>query len=190
MKKILLFVGILLMSNHLFAQEQETVFGYSGLKLTGVWGGPAFSLGGIGAEEGYYRGGFFGLEFNKQFNIGYAAYWLDERAEIEAFPDQDFDLSYKGVLLGYAPNARKLVHPKFSLLVGGGRVDIENQDLDRVLIIQPAGGIEINIFKWWHVDVLGGYRIARGADITGLSDNDLSAPFAELRMRFGISWGW
>lgn len=190
MKNVFLFFGILLLSNSLFAQNQETVFGYSGLKLTGIWGGPSFGLSGIGENNAYYRGGFGGLEFNKSINVAYAAYWLNEKAELSQFPGQDIDFRYSGLHLGYAFRADKLVHPKAALLVGGGRVDVENEDEDRVFVLQPTAGIEVNVFKWWHIDVLGGYRIVTGTDTNGLSDKDISAPFGEIKLRFGISWGW
>ena len=190
MKNWFLFIGMLLITVNLFAQEQETVFSYSGLKLTGIWGGPAMGLTGIGDNNVLYRGGFGGLEFNKCISIAYAAYWLEDKAELSAFPGQKIDMSYKGVLLGYALKPVKFVHPKFSLFVAGGKLDIENEKLDNVFVLKPAAGVEINVFKWWHIDLLGGYRIVTGTDVNGLSDGDVSAAFGEVKLRFGISWGW
>ncbi len=190
MKKMLLLLGILLLTTSLFAQEKETVFNYSGLKLTGLWGGPALGLSGVGEENSPFRGGFFGLEFNKSFYAGYAAYWLNEKAELPQFTDQKLDFGYKGLQLGYALNSGRLVHPKFSVLFAGGNVELDDDEADNVFVMQPGLGVEINVFKWFHIDVLGGYRLVSGTDIEGLSDMDISAPFGEIRLRFGISWGW
>lgn len=190
MKRMLLFFGILLFTTGLLAQNKETVFGYSGLKLTGIWGGPSFGGTGIGDNTVYLRGGFGGLEFNKSITIAYAAYWLNEKASLDQFPNQGLDFSYRGGLLGYAFQSKKIVHPKLSVLIGGGELDLDDEDTDKVFIVQPAAGIEINVFKWFHVDVLGGYRFANGINIDGLSNSDVSTPFGEVKLRFGISWGW
>jgi hypothetical protein len=190
MKKIFLFIGILFFAANLFAQKDEIVFGYSGLKLTGVWGGPAFGLASIGDENTYYRGGFGGLEFNKSIFIAYAAYWLDSKVELPKLPDQRIDLSYNGLLLGYSIKPAKVVHPKLMLLVASGKLDVEDEELDRLFILQPGAGVEINIFKWCHLDILGGYRIVTGTEGPTLSDSDFSTPFGEIKLRFGFSWGW
>lgn len=193
MKTIALCFGILLSLVQLSAQEQSTVFEYSGLKLTGIWGGPAFAGSGIGDESVYMRGGFGGLEFNKRIYLAYAAYWLNEDAALPQLPELDIDFRYRGLLAGYAFKPDKIVHPKVAVLVGGGTADIDGEDSDRVFVVQPTAGIEINVFKWWHIDILGGYRLVQGVDATDnnlLSDDDLSAPFGEIKLRFGISWGW
>jgi hypothetical protein len=191
MKERLLLLSFLLFPVfYAFAQDQETVFEYSGLKLTGIWGGPAYGLTPLGEDNVFYRGGFGGLEFNKSLFIAYASYWLDERVTIPEYPNQRLDFSYKGALLSYAYRSHKTVHPKVSCLIGGGKIDLENEDDDNVFILQPSAGVEINVFKWWHIDILGGYRIVTNTDLVNLSDQTMSAFQAEVKLRFGISWGW
>ncbi len=191
MKKItLVFISILSFSIFSLAQDQETVFEYSGLKLTGLWGGPVYGLTPISNENVFYRGGFGGLEFNKNLFLGYAAYWLDERVVIPEYPNQRLDLSFKGAILSYAHKAHKTVHPKFACFVGGGKIDVEAEEDDKIFVLQPSAGIEINAFKWWHIDVLAGYRIISNTDLANLDDQTLSAFQAEIKLRFGISWGW
>ncbi|MFT5166684.1 MAG: hypothetical protein ACI8P3_001916 [Saprospiraceae bacterium] len=190
MKKWLVFIGILLFISNVFAQKEETVFDYSGLKLTGVWGGPTFVFSGIGDKNTCFRGGFGGLEFNKSISIAYAAYWLEDKIELSQLPGQKVDMRYNGLLLGYSLKPVKVLHPKFMLLVASGKLEVENEKRDRLFVLQPGAGVEINVFKWWHIDILGGYRIVKGTDISALSDSDLSAPFGEIKLRFGISWGW
>lgn len=190
MKKWFLVLGLLIFASQLFSQEEETVFGYSGLKLTGAWGGPVFGLTSLGDEDVFYRGGFGGLEFNKSFFLAYAAYWLNDKVLISNLPNQKIDLQYNGILFGYAMKPTKVVHPKFTLLAAGGKLDVENEDTDRLFVLQPGIGVEINIFKWWHVDMLGGYRLVTNSNTQGLSDSDVSAPFGEIKLKFGISWGW
>ncbi len=189
MNKWLFLTAILIFSSNLFAQEQETVFDYSGLKLTGVWGGPSFGLSGLGDQSTFERGGFGGLEFNKCFTIAFASYWLNNKVSLSQLPEQKLDFTYKGLLLGYALKPQKVIHPKVILLVGGGKIDIE-EGIDQVFILKPAGGVEINVFKWCHIDILGGYRLVTGVNSMGLSDQNFSAPFGEIKLRFGFTWGW
>ncbi len=191
MKRLILLVfGLFLLFTALLAQRDETVFGYSGLKLTGLWGGPSIGISKFGDDYATFRGGFGGLEFNNAIFIGYGAAHLSDDLELEEFPDQDFDLIYRGLVLGYNFNSNKIVHPKLSLLTGGGTVELEGEDDDGVFVLQPALGAEVNIFRWFRVSLEGGYRFITNTDINGLSDSDLSTPFAELKFRFGISWGW
>ena len=191
MKRLLfIFLSILFFSISASAQKEETVFGYSGLRLTGAWGGPSSGMAKYGDDYAFYQGGFGGLEFNNALFIGWGAYHLQEDVELNNFPNQDFDFQYKGLMIGYAIKPNKILHPKVTLLGGGGTVDIENEGREKVIVIQPAIGLELNIFKWWHLSLEGGYRIIADTDIPRLSDTDLSTPFAELKFKFGYSWGW
>lgn len=190
MKKITLFFILILLVSHLSAQTQEPVFDYTGLTLTGIWGGPSYGYTTFADEDAFVRGGFGGLEFNKNLFIGYGAFYLNDKIELPIFESQKLDFSYNGLMLGYSLNAHKPVHPKFSVLIGSGKVDVKDEDLDRLFIIQPSAGVEFNLFKWWHIDLIGGYRIAKGISLEGLDDSDVSAPFGEIKLRFGISWGW
>lgn len=194
MKRLALCFGILLLSLQLFAQDQETVFGYSGLKLTGVWGGPSFAFSRISDRSEYFRGGFGGLEFNKSIYVAYAAYWLNDETELPEL-DNEVDFRYRGLLLGYAFKPNKIVHPKITTLIGGGEVSIDlgSTISDQVFVLQPTAGIGINVFKWWHIDVLGGYRLVTGMEEDNsdlLSNSEVSGAFGEIKLRFGISWGW
>ena len=190
MKRSLIIAGLLLCSLTMFAQEEEAVFGYGGLKLTGIWGGPTFGLAGFENENAYLRGGFGGLEFSKKFYIAYAAYWLDDNIEFAQYPDQKLDFRYKGLMLGYSMLSSKVVHPKITFLAAGGRIEFDNEERDNVLVLQPAGGIEVNLFKWLHIDVLGGYRIVSNTSLSEISDSDFSGAFGEIKLNFGISWAW
>ncbi len=190
MKKALPSVIALFFALSLFAQEKETVFDYSGLTLTGVWGGPLFNMSTVGEDGHLFRGGLIGLEFNKKIYISYADYYINEKAKLDAFPNQSIDITYKGLQLGYAFIPDKRIHPKISLLAAGGKVELDDEEANNVFVLQPSGGVEINLFKWCKVDVMGGYRLIKGIDTVGLSDTDVSAPFGEIKLKFGFSWGW
>ena len=49
-------------------------------------------------------------------------------------------------------------------------------------------GVEINIFRWLHLGLEGGYRFVTSSDIS-LSDRQLSNAFGQATLKFGFSWG-
>jgi hypothetical protein len=71
---------------------------------------------------------------------------------------------------------------------GPGKVRLNN-DVDRIFAVQPSAGVEINIFRWLHLGVEGGYRFINDSNIEGLSDSQLSGAFGQATLRFGWSWG-
>jgi hypothetical protein len=75
--------------------------------------------------------------------------------------------------------------------VGGGRIDFDDRNLtrDRVFVLQPAVGLEVNVFRWLRLGAEGGYRLVTDVNVGGLESADVSKPFAQLQLRFGYSWG-
>lgn len=192
MKK-LLFTSLcfFLITLRLTAQKEETVFGYSGLRLTGIWGGPSSGTSYYGEDNVYHNGGFVGLEFNNSVFLGWGWYKIRDEVSFSDLPaPQNFNLNYSGFMLGVSALPNKVVHPKFALLLGNGTYEFEFEGRNRVFQLQPAAGVEVNIFRWWHLSLEGGYRMAINSDYVNLSDSDLSAWFAELKFSFGFSWGW
>ena len=174
----------------LFAQKEETVFGYSGLQLTGIWGGPSSGTSFYGESNVFHNGGFIGLEFNNSVFLGWGWYRIKDEVIFPELPPQNFNLNYSGFMLGIAALPNKVVHPKFAMLIGNGTHEFQFEGRDRVFFIQPAAGFEVNIFRWWHLCFEGGHRIAINSNYVNLSDADLSVWFLELKFRFGFSWGW
>ena len=190
MKKISLMALSLLMTVSLFAQREETLFGKSGLRLSGAWGGSTLSVTKFSDDYAVFSGGFGGLEFGKSVFVGWGGYSLVNDVEFDAFTAQNFEMNYNGLMLGYAFNGQKAIHPTFMLM--GGKGDIELEDAgssDKIFVIQPSLGVELNVFRWFHLGLTGGYRIVTDTDIVGLTDNDLSAPFGQISFKFGWSWG-
>lgn len=179
-----------LMTSSIYAQREETVFKYTGLTLTGIWGGPSVGFSKLGDDYAYFSGGFGGLEFNNDIFIGWGGGKLKDEISLDKFPDQQLDMRYWGLMLGYAHKSNKAIHPLVNVLIGGGDVELDVEGEDRVFVLQPSAGVEFNIFRWWHLSLEGGYRMIANNNIKGLTNADLSAPFAEVKFRFGFSWGW
>lgn len=170
------------------AQRDQTLFGQSGLRMTGVWGGPMSNIMTLNDDYTNFSGGFGGLEFNKNVFIGWGGMKSSTDIKLDAFPDQNLEMRYNGLMIGYAPRADRVLHPRFSILAGGGQVEVPGVDRDKIFVIQPSAGIEVNIFRWARIGLDAGYRVVTDTDIKDLKDSDLSGFYGELKFSFGISW--
>jgi hypothetical protein len=188
MKKTLLLV--ITFCSVFTLQAQETIFGRNSLGLTGLWGGFSYNFSYFDADEdiSYLRGGYGGLEFGNTVFVGYAGYRLKDEVQLENL-NQTFGLRYGGLMLDFHPGSHKVVHPRFGVILGGGRLSISDGNTDRVFVAQPSVGLEINIFRWFRLGVQGGYRFVGSENIAGATSTDFSSPYGQIDLRFGISWG-
>lgn len=174
------------------AAQQETLFKNGFLGLSGIYGGSVHNYSYFDETDEWanLRGGYFGFEFGKTLQVGWARYRLRENVSIPGSAD-DFRMRFNGLMLGLTPQSHKVVHPKIGLVTGGGRLTLnENSNLrDNIYVVQPSIGAEINVFKWFHLGLEGGYRMVTGVNVDGLSNADVSAPFAQIDLRFGLFWG-
>jgi hypothetical protein len=190
MKRILLcaaLIGASLTLAH--AQAEETLFNKSGLGLTGAWGGWTSGMAAFSDNLALTKGGFGGLEFGKNLFIGWAGYRTIDQTPFATNELSKFGFDYGGLMLGYAPLARKVIHPQIGLLVGGGEARVKNVGDDAVWVIQPSLGVELNVFRWARIGVEGGYRHISNMDIPDYTNQDLSSFYGEVRLKFGWSWG-
>lgn len=186
---LLIFPFFFLISTLSSAQKDETVFSAKGIRLTGAWAGPL--IGGTLFKDVVVRqtGTIFALEFNKNLTVGWRVNGVD-------FPNIDggrVDFSYSGLFVNYAPASHKAIHPSFGLFASGGKIGFEaqtNQNKEDILVAQPEIGLEINAFRWLKVNVAGGYRFGFfvGDEFNTITNNDLSAPYAQIALKFGFSW--
>lgn len=189
MKKtiFLALVGILMVSTA-FGQKDETLF--SKLKFTGAWGGTAFNFAQIGENYTTLQGGYGGLEFSKDVFIGYGRLASIGDFYINDGSNDRYRMDYNGLILGYSPKSHKTLHLQTNVLFGGGSVrNLETADSDEFLAIQPYIGVELNVVRWMRVGVGGGYRAVFAEDNAAVSSANLSNAFAEVKLKFGWSWG-
>lgn len=171
------------------AQSEETLFSNTRFDITGAWGSAAYNYTGFSDDWALIRGGYGAIELNRDVLVGWGGYKTREAAVTES-GNQEFDLHYRGLMLGFMPNSYRAIHPRFTFLTGSGRVwTPEDGDKNRVFVFQPAAGIEFNVFQWFRVGLEAGYRFAGASRQHNLTSSDTSAPFAQIELRFGLSWG-
>jgi len=185
---IVLFVLMICSTFSLIAQHERTVFGKNGWKISGAWGGPAVGVGQLQDELVVFRGGFGGIEFGKKLFLGWGGFETDNDVYIDALDNDRFKMDYSGFMLGFTPSAHTKIHSNFMLLAGSGNAQVGNSETDNVFVVQPTLGVELNVFRFFHLSLDGGYRLVTNVNIPEMTGRDLSGPYAELKMKFGFSW--
>ncbi|MBK9013409.1 MAG: hypothetical protein IPM82_04640 [Saprospiraceae bacterium] len=189
MKKSLISVfTLIILATSMLAQRDETLIGKTGLKLTGLWGGTNIGLVGFDGDNHGMAGGFFGLEFSKSLLLGFGGSSGSESTTYNGIY-RKYEIDYGGFLVGYAYKPHKVVHPRVSFLMGSGNLKIKDEPDDNVFVVQTSAGIEVNLFQWFRMGLEGGYRFVSNTSLPKPSDGEVSAPFAQLSLRFGWSWG-
>ena len=187
MKKLtLVLAGCLFFLSSAFSQKTETLFKDHVPWVSGIWGGLTHSFSSYNDDWLLERGGQIGLEFNDIFTVGYGWSKFKEQAMLDPGGDE-FRLKYNGFLVGVAPFSHKAVHPKITILTGGGKVFPEDGDIDKVFVFKPSAGVEFNVFDFLRVGLEGGYRFVSDSDLGAFKNTDLSAPFGQVNLLFGIS---
>ncbi len=164
----------------------------SRFNVSGLWGGWHTQLTSLQGEE-FLQGGYGGVEFNKVIFVGWGLYKLQGQASYELPNDAllPVDLRYHGPMVEYTPHARKVLHPKFGLHTGFGRVNRQGVPEDRIFLLQPSVGGELNLLRWARLGIEVGYRLALGVEeLPNLpGQNYLSGEYAQASIKFGFSWG-
>lgn len=189
MKHLLLSITVFLFLmglNRLEAQRERTLLG--DLDLSGAWGGITYNWSGYGDDGAYVRGGYGGIELGNRIFVGYGGWRIKDDVRL---PDlnENFELRHGGLILGYTPNSYKAIHPRLSFTFGPGRVNVGGES-DRIFVVQPAAGVELNLFQVFRLGIEGGYRYAGNVSLSNanLESTDVSAFFVQIEARFGFSW--
>lgn len=183
------FLLLFITSISLNAQSDETLFNKLNFRLTGAWGGPLSGISKVGDDYSPHSGGYGLLEFDKRILLGWGGATLSDRVDFKG-ESANYSLDYNGFMIGYTPQAFRVIHPRALFMVGSSRIQKDNLR-DNSPFVQLSGGAEVNIFRWFRVSANAGYRALLDVDglDAGLSASDFSGLFGELSFKFGWSWG-
>jgi hypothetical protein len=98
---------------------------------------------------------------------------------------REVEFGYGGLEFEYIGAWDRLIHYSLQLLAGGGGVTLFDVESDPVFVLEPVARMEVNITKWFRVNVGGGYRFVSGVDVGPLENSDFSAFFGDLQFKFG-----
>lgn len=187
-KSIVLFFALVVGINVLHAQ-QETLFGRA--NSAGFFVSPIVEFSMLDNEVRSSNGGGLGLIVNNFFIGGYGLAAVDIDAFINDTDEVNVDIAHGGLWLGYVWPSHKLIHFYGSVKGGWGLVNTNFDEFgfdfaDRVFVVTPDVGIELNIFRWMRLVGSVGYRSVTGInDSNTVSVNDVNGITGGLTLRIG-----
>lgn len=154
--------------------------------------------GALMINHAVFIGGYFeGLTTN---------HYMDDLETIVNMEDPKISFEHGGIWLGYVYKHKKPVHGGVSMKLGWGEIDLEgdgynyNPDLDydfrdRIFTILPQIEMELNMTKWFKINIGVGYRFVTGIDATYFDDQnnqvkfynngDFNSPVGTISLIFG-----
>jgi hypothetical protein len=184
---LLFFLGI---SGAVVAQTQTL---FNNLEVTGIFGSVIVETGSINDEIGADVGGGGALVMDPIFIGGYGMgtkYPTHEIMNGENAGQYDVKFGHGGLWLGVVPNSEKLIHFYGSTKIGWGkarlRQDKDNIFTDRVFVITPELGFEVNLTQYLKMSITGGYRWVNGVtQLQELENGDFSSPLGIISFHIG-----
>lgn len=183
-------LSLLILLGAISAQAQETLFGDA--RVRGAFGGLIYEYG-LNNELGRAAGGGGGLVFNQIFIGAYGIGVGDLEGLIEEGDLDRLDFGHGGLWLGGSFPSYSLLHGYGSLRAGWGALDIEfdgpgqtYDELDKVFVLTPEIGVELNVTRWFRISGTVGYRYLTGVDEANpLGEDGFNGAIGGLMLRFG-----
>ncbi len=170
-----------------YSQRDNTLFN-NRFSMTGAWAGAGVSFTKMANQSiGQFESSVL-LEYNNSLLLGYE--WRSNLNELKlpnATDNPTFKFGYSTYLIGYNYKTHQTFHPKFTVGIGSGSLNLNGAE-DKVLVVQPSIGLEINLLQWARLSLEGGYRHVANTQTTGIENSDLSNFFGAAVLRFGWSW--
>ena len=198
-----ILISFCLMAATMLPAQHEALF--DDVSSLGAFGGPILEFSSINGQLVADVGGGGALILDEFFIGGYGmgtdypevSFETEIDGELTQI-DADIDFGHGGLWFGYVRDIEQKMHLYSSLKVGWGRADLEHDiaDLpsDRLFVLAPEIGIELNMTKFFRVGLTGGYRIVNGVSrLPGLDNQDFSSPTVGITFRFGgfgSYWDW
>ncbi len=188
MKQWLLFVFGLCLLSSTHAQRDETLVSSSG--RSGFFVASLVEFSDIQGESSTAVGG--GMAFIAG-DFFFGGYGLGVTRYSDLF-DGDVDrlkMGHGGIWLGYAVPQHRVLHGFASLKIGWGGVNVTFDSNgveaeESLFLLNPEGGLELNVFRWFRVAGAVGYRFVRGLEeSTTFSNEDFSSMTWSLSFRLG-----
>ncbi len=186
----LFFAGLLSLS-----AQHESLFGDA--STIGAFGGPILEFSQVNGQLSADVGGGGALILDEFFIGGYGMgtdypeLSLTEEVDGELQTiDYDIQFGHGGLWFGYVKDMPKKSHLYSSLKVGWGKAELEHDRLpgpsDRIFVLTPEVGVELNMTRFFKIALSGGYRIVSGVGrIPTLDNGDFSSPTGTITFRFG-----
>ncbi|MBR9922978.1 MAG: hypothetical protein GYB31_19300 [Bacteroidetes bacterium] len=203
MKRIIFLLSLVCCAHFMQAQD-NTLLGRSG--RFGIFVSPMIESGMIGGERANLPGAGLAFVIGNGFLGVYTAAGIELDPIIDGIAPEQIDMLQAGLWLGYTPGQNALIHPIFDFKAGWGAIDFDYDDLDdpvlndffdindfdevdNVVVFQPAIGLEMNVTSFLRIHFNAGYRWTEGVNQPSLSDSDFSGWSYTAGLKLGF-FGW
>jgi hypothetical protein len=184
--------AILLLTSGLQAQVQQSEALFDHARVRGAFAAPLFEWG-LNNDLGSATGGGAGIVIDNMFIGAYGLGSIDFQDFIETGDIQSVKLAHGGFWIGGNWPSHKLLHFYSSAKVGWGALDIEvddpfltYRDLDKVFVLTPEIGLELNLTRWMRLSGTVGYRYLNGVNANqAFSNEDFRGTTAGITLRIG-----
>ncbi len=191
MKNLILIAALFCIGASTLQAQEETLFGRS--HSAGFFISPMVEYSMLDSEVRVSSGGGLGLVIDNFFIGGYGLAAVDLDALIDDNAESlEVDIAHSGLWLGYTFPSHKLLHLFTSVRAGWGLVNttFDNNGInngDRIFVVTPEAGVEVNLFRWLRLAGTVGYRQVNGVNnaISGLTNSDVSGVTGGLTLRIG-----
>lgn len=194
MKTLVYLISFLFISLGVFAQDE---YRYNALsegdwRLSG-FGGYLIEFSSFSGELGVSTGGGGALLVNHSFYIGAYGMGLSNDIVSQAPNDQLFNLSYQhgGAWVGLIFRSGDVIHLSGSSKFGWGNLMVTDTnkillDRDNIFVITPQIEGEVNVNRWFKINVGLGYRYTAGVTNNYIDKSNINSPMGTLS--FLIGW--
>lgn len=159
----------------------------------GMYAAPTFAITSVNRLPGLMLGADFGLMLGERFSVGVAGKALvtplsAQRSDGRAF---NLRLPYAGVTLGVQLVRVKFFSVGVGVLLGGGRVCLNDERLDRcvnraaMFVAEPEIGLHFAVTKFMRLVLSGGYRVVVAQSWSGPPNSQLGGLAGTLALRVG-----
>lgn len=192
MKKIVLCMMILLSATGAYAYDMTETLISSKIE-SGGFGGPVIRYTQLNDTWGLMFGGRGGWIINSVFSFG-AGYYVTAPDNIKptiSGTKYKNDLSYGGLEMEYILASEDLMHASIVTLLGSGKVTLRNDatgvtaDEASFFVLEPGINAELNVTKFFRIDLGVYYRMVTGVDTALLSNSKVGGPSAALTFKLG-----
>ncbi len=157
---------------------------------SGGFGALVFKFSGVNDQFAAFAGARGGWIINHQFVIGAGGYGLASTICLDEDGScflREIEFGYGGFEFEYIGLWDRVAHYSLQLLIGGGGVTLPLRGFsaDAVFVAEPAARLELNVTKWFRLNLGAGYRFVSGVDLSALENSDLSAFTGVLEFKFG-----
>lgn len=206
-------VFVIVFSFSVSAQEEsefKTIFG--NVNSSGGYGAPELKFSNVNQKNSLLMGGKGGWIIGHRFVLGGGGYGLvtnntfpytENVGGMDSTRDYRVDMGYGGLMLEYIVMPQSAVHLTVPVLIGAGGASLAYRISDEptfqpddwtnwqytessaFFFIEPGVGLELNMTRFFRLDLGVSYRYIAGTSLERLTDSDLSDFSLNLALKFG-----